>query len=80
MPNNEVFDIVETPFPTNTDLSELTPVTMGFIIVGVSLPCLIVLYLLVRPSMQREKIEKSKPKMRAKKHKDYFEFDDGDLT
>ncbi len=80
LPNNEVFDIVETPFPTNTDLSELTPVTMGFIIVGVSLPCLIVLYLLVRPSMQREKIEKSKPKMRAKKHKDYFEFDDGDLT
>ena len=79
-PNEEIFEIVETPFPAKSDLGELTPVTMGFIIVGVSLPCLIVLYLLVRPSMQREKIEKPKTKMRAKKHKDYFEFDDGDLT
>lgn len=78
--NNENFEIVEIPFPTGGDFGELTPVTMGFIIVGVSLPCLIVLYLLVRPSMQREKIEKNKPNMRAKKHKDYFEFDDGDLT
>ncbi len=79
-PNNETFDIVETPFPSKQSISELTPIAMGFIIVGVSLPCLIVLYLLVRPSMQREKIETTKPKMKAKRHKDYFEFDDGDLT
>lgn len=78
--NNERFNVIENPFLNASNPKELTSVAMGFIIVGVSLPCLIVLYLLVKPSMLKEKSSAPKSKMRAHRKKDYFEFDDGDLT
>ena len=79
--NNERFDIVVNPFATTAkSQKEMTSVTMGLIIVGVSLPCLVVLFLLIKPSLSREKMEKAKPKLRAKKGKDYFEFNDNDLN
>lgn len=79
--NNERFNIVDNPFFSSSQKStELTSVAMGFILVGVSLPCLIVLYLLIRPTWAKEKVEKSKPKLRAKRNKDYFEFDESDLN
>ena len=78
--NNERFNIIEKPFVNLSYPKELTSVAMGFIIVGVSLPCLIVLYLLVKPSMIKEKSTATKSKMRATRKRDYFEFDDGDLT
>ena len=79
--NNERFDIVVNPFSSSSKSpKEMTSVTMGLIIVGVSLPCLVVLFLLVKPTFSREKVEKAKPKLRAKKGKDYFEFNDNDLN
>lgn len=77
--NTERFEVIEVPFkPTTKGAKELTSVAMGFIIVGVSLPCLVVLFLLVKPSMQKS--TSTKPRLRGRKNKDYFEFDENDLT
>ncbi len=77
--NTERFEVIEVPFKDESKgAKELTSVAMGFIIVGVSLPCLVVLFLLVKPSMQ--KTDGVKSKLRGRKNKDYFEFDENDLT
>jgi len=76
--NTERFEVIDTPFLKAQSPTELTSVAMGFIIVGVSLPCLIVLLLLVKPSLQSE--GGSKVKLKRRKNKDYFEFDESDLT
>ncbi len=79
--NTERFNVIEVPFlKENGGAKELTSVAMGFIIVGVSLPCLIVLFLLVKPSLQKEKANSTKPKLKRGKNRDYFEFDESDLT
>lgn len=79
--NTETFEIIQSPLFTQvSSQQELSPISMTFIIIGVSLPCLIVLYLLVKPSMIRERLTKEKPKMKAKRNRDYFEFDEGDLN
>lgn len=79
--NSETFDIISSPlFTEDYSNEELSPVAMTFIIIGVSLPCLIVLYLLVKPNMKSEKLTKPRPKLKAKRKHDYFEFDEGDLT
>lgn len=79
--NTETFNVISSPLFTEEKASnELSPVAMTFIILGVSLPCLIVLYLLVKPTMIKEKLTKEKPKLRAKRNRDYFEFDESDLN
>ncbi len=79
--NTETFNIVENPvFTNNFSVDEkLSDVAMAFIIIGVSLPCLVIMYLLIKPTMQKERQPKSKKMF--KKHKgDYFEFDENDLN
>ncbi len=78
--NNERFEIIKDPFFKSQSAKELTSVAMGFIIVGVSIPCLIVLYLLIRPTIAKEKVTSPKTKFKRAKNKDYFEFDEGDLN
>ena len=78
--NTETFDVVENPaFEISPTLSQpLSEVAMAFIVIGVSLPCLLIIYLLIKPSLQKGKFtEKRKPK---KRHGDYFEFDENDLN
>lgn len=78
--NNETFELIENPsFEKNTTISALSPTAMSFIIIGVSLPCLIVLYLLIKPNMMKATLPKEKNKYKAKRRKDYFEFDQSDL-
>ena len=78
--NNESFEIItspifETSIESDTPLSE---VAMAFIVIGVSLPCLLIIYLLIKPSLQKNGIT---PKKKIKKrHGDYFEFDENDLN
>lgn len=78
--NTERFEVVVNPFETISKPSSLSPVAMGFIIVGVALPCIIVLFLLVKPTFLKDKLNTSKSNLRAKRHHDYFEFDDSDLN
>ena len=79
--NNEIFPVLEVVnFNPPTAVSALSPVAMSFIIIGVSLPCLIVLYLLVKPSMMKNHTPKSTKAYKSKKRRDYFEFDPSDLS
>ncbi len=78
--NNETFDIVNEPIfnVTNVETENLSEVAMAFIIIGVSLPCILITYLLIKPNLQKSK---SQIKKKAKKrHGDYFEFDENDLN
>ncbi len=77
--NNERFNVISQPFQNKTT-KELTSVAMGFIIVGVSLPSLIVLYLLIKPTLIKDKLLNENSKFKRARRKDYFEFDEGDLT
>ena len=78
--NTENFEIIANPFSKNEKPKELSPVSMGFIIAGVAIPCLIVLFLLVKPTLNKEKLNTIKPQLRAKRNRDFFEFDDSDLN
>ena len=79
--NNEIFDIIDNPsFTSNADLPQLSSVAMTFIIIGVSIPCLVVIYLLIKPTFLKEKVLREKPKIKHKRHGDYFEFDDSELN
>lgn len=75
--NTETFEIIENPqFKEFSSSQELSSTSMVFIIAGVSLPCLIVIYLLIKPTLIKDKV--MKPIQR--KHKgDYYEFDESDL-
>lgn len=86
--NMEEFAIVEgnlfpslapqTPKPSTS----LSGTAKTLIIVGVSLPCVVILYLLIKPTLITEKSnkrQKSKP-VKKKRHGDYFEFDESDLN
>lgn len=81
--NYETFTIITNPsFSSNNNLAGgLSPVAMTFIIIGVSLPCLVVFYLLIKPSWMKDKVLNEKPKsLKRKRHGDYFEFDENDLN
>ncbi len=79
--NTESFEVISSPLFTDEEASAgLSSVAMTFIVIGVSLPCLIVLYLLVKPNMYKEKLPKEKPQYKAKSGRDYFEFDESDLN
>ncbi len=79
--NSETFEVISSPLFTEEEASaELSPVAMTFIVIGVSLPCLIVLYLLIKPNMYKEKLPKDKTQYKAKNGRDYFEFDESDLN
>lgn len=79
--NLETFNVIENPiFKTNESPTELSPTAMAFIIIGVSIPCLLVIYLLIRPSLTKDKILNEHPKAKKKYHGDYFEFDDNELN
>lgn len=79
--NKETFETISTPlFSKDTSSDQLSPVAMSFIIIGVSLPCLIVLYLLVKPTMVNQKLIKTKEKLKGTRSRDYFEFDESDLN
>lgn len=78
--NNEYFSIINSPIFGNADSPKgLSSVAMTFIIIGVSLPCVIVIYLLVKPTLLKDKVLNNKPKLK-KRHGDYYEFDESDLN
>lgn len=64
--------------PANGGLSDTVK---AVIILAVSMPCLIVLYLLLSPSKRRQKgkSEKSRAPAKIKRGKDYYEFNEDDL-
>lgn len=79
--NYENFEIIENPnFNMDDNPTELSTVAMTFIIIGVSIPCLIVIYLLLKPTFLKEKVLNERPKVKKKHHGDYFEFDDSELN
>lgn len=78
--NNESFDVVTNPiFTPLEEVQPMSPTSMGLIIAGVSIPCIAVLILLIRPTLLKDKTIHSRPKSRKRKG-DYFEFDDGELN
>lgn len=56
----------------------LSTVAKVFIILGVSLPCALLIFLLIKPSLSGQVI-KTKVKSKKRRHGDYFEFDENDL-
>lgn len=80
-PNTESFEVVSSPIFEISEGQEgsLSEVAMAFIVIGVSLPCILIIYLLIKPSLQKSKIPTPKKKIR-KRHGDYFEFDENDLN
>lgn len=78
--NTERFEVVDKPFEKEVSPNELSSTAMGFIIAGVALPCLIVIILLIKPALLKEKLTRQKPRLRARRNRDYFEFDDSDLN
>lgn len=76
--NYEEFEKIEVSF-AKTPVSSLSDTAMAFIIIGVALPCLIVLYLLVKPNLAKA-LPREKAKYKAKRRRDYFEFDEADLN
>lgn len=79
--NNEMFNVVDSPFFDDGSPNSLSPVAMTFIIIGVSLPCVVVIYLLIKPTFTREKVLDNNSKIhKRKRHGDYYEFDESDLN
>lgn len=76
--NNETFEKIEVSFSKN-EAKPLSQSALAFIIIGVSLPTLAVLYLLVKPNLSTSQSHKQKSKYKARKRRDYFEFDPSDL-
>lgn len=77
--NTEAFQVVQNPVFSSSSNESLSEVSMTFIIIAVSLPCIIVIYLLLKPTLISQKVLDSSPK-KKRKHGDYFEFDDSDLN
>ncbi len=75
----ELFPVTPTkPQPS----SSLSGTVKTLIIIGVSLPCVVILYLLIKPTLIAEHSnKKSKAKAKPKRrHGDYYEFDESDLN
>ena len=77
--NTETFEVITPNFQQQAP-SGPSPTAMAFIIIGVSLPCLIVLYLLVKPNVSNMQSHERAIKIKRRPKRDYFEFDEGDLT
>lgn len=77
--NNESFETIEVSFLKH-EAAHLSESALAFIVIGVSLPTLAVLYLLIKPNIStRQSQSREKSKYKAKKRNDYFEFDSSDL-
>lgn len=84
-PNNETFKVIsesEMSSSPNSELKRLSTGTKVMLIVAISIPCVLILYFLIKPTKiiqitkGRKQIKKEKKKIR---HGDYFEFDESDL-
>ncbi len=78
--NEETFPIISAPLfnQSNSAGQGLSDIAKTFIVLGVSLPCVLVIYLLIKPTLSGQSLKtKRRPK---KRHGDYFEFDENDLT
>lgn len=83
-PNTEILDIKTTPvFPdplpeknTVSNLNFSSPAQIA-IVVAVSLPCLLIVYLIFKPTkIVNEQTKKKKRKIHRLKHSDYYELED----
>lgn len=84
-PNTETFKtITDLDFSTspNSELKRLSTGTKIILIVSISIPSLLILYFLIKPTKfvqitkSRKQIKKERKRVR---HGDYFEFDENDL-
>ena len=83
--NQEVFEIVPESvlLPTENNFSGLSTGTKIMLIVAISVPSVLILYFLIKPSkiMQITKTKKNPKQERHKiHHGDYFEFDESQLS
>lgn len=82
--NNESFEVVSDTVLSSgiSEFSSLSTNTKIMLIVSISVPSLLILYFLIKPSkiMQISKSRKqSKKESRKIRHGDYFEFDENEL-
>ncbi|MGN1201109.1 MAG: hypothetical protein ACI4R8_02460 [Candidatus Caccovivens sp.] len=83
--NNESFEIVSSDVlntPAQTEFKSLSTGTKIILIVAISVPSVLILYFLIKPSkiMQITKTRnESKKQSKIKRHGDYFEFDESQL-
>ncbi len=81
--NTETFDIVsEDVFSTTQTFTSLSTGTKILLIVAISVPSVLILYFLIKPSkiMQITKTKKNVKREKKKiHHGDYFEFDESEL-
>lgn len=83
--NMEYFSEITSPLSFNDNLPAgggLGDTAIAMIVLGVSLPCLIILYLILSPKKKAQaskdrRIEKSLPQKRGR---DYYEFNEDDLN
>ena len=75
--NTEISTAVKGDIFTSSQSGGLSDVAKTFIILGISLPCALILYLLIKPTLSSSP---SKEKVHRRKGKDYFEFDENDLN
>lgn len=74
--NTEYFEIIKPNFSSD-EILNTSQTPLLWIMLGVALPSIIVLFLLMKPSLIKEKILKGG---NHSKKKDYFEFDDSSLN
>ena len=81
--NTETFPLLTDPlFPEieQQPTASLSTTAKVLIVVGVSVPCAVILYLLIRPTIIHKQPEKVKrTPFKRKRKTDYFEFDESDL-
>ena len=82
--NNETFNIVseDVLLPTVSSFTSLSTGTKIMLIIAISVPSLLILYFLIKPSkiMQASKTKKkNKKEPKRVRHGDYFEFDESEL-
>ena len=82
--NNETFEIISEDTLSATESSEFQALSTGtkiILIIAISLPSVLILYFLIKPSriLQNQKKRKSKTQTKTIRHGDYFEFDESEL-
>ncbi|MDE6583705.1 MAG: hypothetical protein K2K31_03560, partial [Clostridia bacterium] len=83
--NNEVFDVITEEFLTTASSTEFGTLSTGtkiILIVAISVPSVLILYFLIKPTrvLQNAKSRKQPKNQRRKiRHGDYFEFDESEL-
>ena len=85
--NNETFEsVTEDVFSSTPQASEFSTLSSGtkiLLIVSISIPSLLILYFLIKPSRilklnKSKKIQQKNPK-KTRRHSDYFEFDESEI-